>query len=311
MKSVIFTLLAITCLTGTQLLALDVYLHTGAVSNHNLSSLQSEQQESFETVRHKDGKEIKDNWQGISLQKWLNKHDYTDFQSIRLESHDNYMVRVHKADLDSMPGYIALVKDNQLLDSLEVRVIFPQQRDMFWVRGIVSIYLEDFKPVPPPRQIYIWDAEKAALTYHQELPIFKALSGYSFNNVMETIFHQEAGSVIVVSRDGLKTRLEYPKHLKDAVLATDLEGTINLKSPIVPAGMWLKDVVYMQCGPYALIKQDYLYRLHTLYSLLNWSGINPSEQIIRAKVSKQVHKLEAYSLPDFVPFNQGDWIELP
>jgi hypothetical protein len=311
MKWINFTLWAILCFTSINLNALDVYDVKGGITKYPLSSLQTEKLVNFETNRHKDGKDIKETWQGIPLQKWLSQHQYTDFQSIRLESTDNYMVRIHKAELDSMPGYLALKKDNKLLDSLEIRVIFPKQRDMFWVRGIQSIFLEDFKPIPHPNQIFIWDTEMASLTFYKELPIFKALSGYEFNEIMRTVFHQDTGSVVIVSRDGLKSRLEYPKHLQDAVLEKMEDGTINLKSPTIPAGMWLKDVIYLQCGPYAVIKHDYLYRLHSLYKLLDWKEITPSEQIIKANVTKQTQRIDTLTLPDAIPFKAGEWIELP
>ncbi len=290
---------------------LEVFNYNGDADYYKLSSLRTEKQVIFTTERFKHDKQLNERWQGINLQDWLRKNEYDGFQSIRFESEDNYMVRIHKAELDSMPGYIVLAKDGKMLDSTEVRVIFPKQRDMFWVRGLSRIYLEDFKAAPPPRQIFVWEAEQAQLQLTNSLEPFEQIKGYFFDQVMSKLMHTDTGSVILVSRDGLKTRLEYPKHLKGSVFELTKDNNLNLISPIIPPGMWLKDVVYLQAGPYALIRQDFLYRLPYLYELLQWSKPDRIDEIVRAVTARKTVSLESLSAPDAEPFIPGDWIELP
>jgi hypothetical protein len=277
----------------------------------SLPQLRNQTLETFTTNRFKNSEPLVETWSGISLQNWLASLNFNDYQSIRFESADNYMVRIHRAELDSMPGYIALIKENALLDSSEVRLIFPTQRDMYWVRGLARIYLEDFKPAPPPRQFYLWENETAKLTLLDEPKPFTKISGYRFDEIMEKVFHTDAGSVIIVSRDGLKARLDYPKHLQGSVLAKTSDGTLNLKSPVIPAGMWLKDIVYLQCGPIATIRSDYLYRFPALRELLSWSAENITNRIIRVSSSRQQLSLESLSDPDEPPLTQDEWLELP
>jgi hypothetical protein len=109
----------------------------------------------------------------------------------------------------------------------------------------------------------------------------------------------------------LKSRLEYPRHLKGAVLETAKDEAINLKSPSIPAGMWLKDVVFMQCGPYALIRQDFIYQLPSLGKSLGWPEMLPTAKIIRATTHKASIPLEYLYLPDSLPLTSDEWIELP
>lgn len=306
----IYSLFIVLLLSSSFVYALEVYRINSAPDYYSIEQLRQLTMEDFQTKRHKDERDLIENWQGINLQKWLISQDYTDFQSLRFESEDNYMIRIHKAELDSMQGYIALKKDNNFIDSTEVRIIFPGQRDMYWIRNIDKIYLEDFKPVPAPNQIYIWDSVSSKLIYRNDLTPFVNISGYYIDDIMKGIFHSDEGSVILVSRDGLKSRLEYPKHLKGAVLEVTKDGALNLKSPAIPAGMWLKDIVYLQCGPYAVIRYDFLYHLNTLYKTLDWKSLAFDGKIIKANVQKEILPLENLYSPDAKPFEANEWIEL-
>jgi len=181
---------------------------------------------------------------------------------------------------------------------------------MYWVRGIRYIYLEDFNPIPPPRQIFVWDAITQKLSLRTDIEPFSDIPGYDFDEIMEKVFYTDSGSVILVSRDGLKTRLEYPKHLKDSVLEVTDDNTLKLRSLIIPPGMWLKDIVYLQCGPYAAIRYDFLYRLHSLYQSLQWNDLKPTDNLIKVSAQKQSVPLESLYQPDSIPFTPDEWLEL-
>lgn len=304
-------LLMISCLPLCSLLGLEVFTLNSAVDVFGLEQLRKLRQESFSTRRFKHESDLIENWKGIPLQAWLTQQGYDDFQSIRFESEDNYMVRIHRAELDSMPGYIALRKDGKLLEESEIRLIFPAQRDMFWVRGLTKIFLEDFQPAPPPQRIYLWEKESGRLTLAAELEPFIRTSGYLVDEVMRKIFYQDSGSVILVSRDGIKMRLEYPNHLDGSVLELTAAGNLNLKSPVIPAGMWLKDIVYLQCGPYALIRYDCLYRLPWLAELLDWFDEPTLANVYKVQSTRQIVPLESLYAPGTNEIGSGEWIELP
>jgi len=308
-KTVFVGLIIILSLSYCTLYAIEVYSIDGTMHKFNIEQLRKSSLVKFTTERHKDGLDLQENWQGLDLQKWLQENRIYDFQSIRFESADNYMVRIHKAEMDSMRGYIALYKDDKVLENKEVRVIFPKHRDMYWVRGVEKIYLEDFKKLPPPDRIFIWDVIASQLSINTE-NFSKGYPGYVFDDVMQKIFRSDTGSVVLVSRDGLKTRLEYPKHLLGSFMEKDNEGSVNLKSSILPSGMLLKDIVYIQCGPYATIKYDYLYQLPTLYKILEWDNLKSPNIVIKASVAKSEVPLESLFQPDSKPFEVNEWIEL-
>lgn len=291
--------------------SLEVYSGKDKVVTYELEKLRNSELESFETKREKDGITTSEKWQGINLKKWLQENKYIGFKGIRFESTDNYMVRFKKSELDSMPGFIALRRGDKWLNVKEVRIIIPTLRDMYWVRGLERIYLEDFSPLSPPKQIFIWDAvtSKLALKTNQE-PLTN-VSGYLFDDILKDIFHAQEGTVILVARDGLKSSLDFPQHLKGALVKVTEDGTLNLKSAIIPSGMWLKDLVYMQCGSIALIKYDFLYLLPTLYKTLEWTELTPSDKVNKVTGKKTEVLLESLYQPGAIPFTTDEWIELP
>lgn len=303
-------LLGITIISCCVLNGIEVTNKSGVSSIISFQKLNSHPLESFQSKRHKDGKDIIDNWKGIPLQQWLIEEKLNDFQSIRFESDDNYMVRIHKAEMDTMPGYIALWQNNTPIDSTEIRVIFPKQRDMFWVRGIVRIILEDYRPIPKPRQLFIAENALSKIPLVNNPKPFVDIKGYSFDTIMEDIFCDTEESVVLITRDGLRLRLEYPKHLKGAVIELTKDGKYNLKSPNIPGGMWLKDITYIQSGPYAIIRRGYLTELASLYKLLEWKA--PANLQINIKINAVIKDIALYQIEELskYDFRNDEWLEL-
>ncbi len=309
-KLSVLILLAILISCITTISGIEIISKTGVASYITYNQLKAHPLESFQTKRHKDGKDIIDNWQGIPLQKWLEQENINDFQSIRFESDDRYMVRIHKAEMDTMPGYIALVHEKVPIDSTEIRVIFPKQRDMFWVRGIARIVLEDYRPVPKPRQLFIAENALAKLSLLKDPKPFVDIKGYSFDTIMSDIFCDDEESVVLVSRDGLRLRLEYPKHLQGAVIEYTKDGKYNMKSPNIPGGMWLKDITYIQCGPVSMIRKDYLNELASLYKLLEWKA--PDNLQINIKINAVIKEITLTQVEELSRYNfqNDEWLEL-
>ncbi|MFO7660147.1 MAG: hypothetical protein R6V77_04475 [Candidatus Cloacimonadaceae bacterium] len=291
--------------------ALEVYSTSGEMTSYTLELMREAELDSFDTSRERNGELVKEAWQGINLQKWLLKQGFTQFNGIRFESPDNYMVRISKAEFDSMPGYIALKRGDEWLDAKGVRVIFPAQREMYWIRGLHRIYLEDFSVQSPPERIFVWESIKAKLDSVSVIEPWGSFSGYAINELMSEIFQAQSGSVIMVARDNLTANLDYPQHLKDALLEVTQDGNLNLVSKLIPAGMWLKDIVYLQCGSVAVIRHDFLYQLPSLFTTLGWSELTFTGNIIRVSDTRKEVALETLYLPDAKPQGPEEWLELP
>lgn len=291
--------------------ALEVYSVSGEMISYDLEKLRKAELESFETSREKDGKLISESWQGINLQKWLSEINFSLFQSIRFESPDNYMVRFSKAEFDSVPGYIALKREGRWLDSKGIRLIFPGRRSMYWIWGLHRIYLEDFSPLAPPERIFIWESVQSKLDSVSIQESRGSFSGFPFDQLMSDVFKVQGGTVTLLTRDNLKSNLDYQQHLKGALLKVTQNGNLNLAGKLIPAGMWLKDIVYLQSGQVALIRYDYLYQLPALYTALGWDELTFTGRIIRVSETRTEISLETLYLPESEPLSLEEWLELP
>jgi hypothetical protein len=285
------------------LCGIEVITKDGDVTVFYLQELSREKQVEYRTPRHKNGADTIDYWKGVALIPWLSKHKFNNWQSLRFESGDNYVVRFHRAELDTMPGYITLEQNGAKLDSTEVRIIFPQQRERFWIRDVARIYLEDFEVAPRPRQISIGSNFNVPLITNPEP--FRGISAYRMADLMTSVFFADVGSVILVSKDGSRLRLEYPKHLEGSILERDSNGLLNFKSPTIPTGMWLRDVVYIQCGPYAILCGNDT-RIDEIAKILEWKS---SPQYRLLEPSAKVYSMEEIQRLRLITSQRDLWIE--
>lgn len=297
--------------SSAAMFSLEVYNPGGEMVSYDWDALRQHQLEDFETHRERNEVIVTDSWQGINLQKWLQENKHTAFKSLRFESTDNYMVRISRAEYDSLRGYIALKRDGKWLESRDIRVIFPDLREMYWIRKVDKILLEEYKPAPSPQQIYVWDAVKLKLELKTKTIYQQEVSGYLFEDVLKDFLQAVEGPIVLYARDGLKNNLDYPQHLKDALLEVGEDGSLNLRSPVLPAGMWLRDIVYLQCGSVAVIRYDFIYMLPALYNALGWSDKTPADTVFRVSDQREEVLLEKLYLPDAQPFTTDEWLELP
>ncbi|MBP7205939.1 MAG: hypothetical protein KBA54_05415 [Candidatus Cloacimonetes bacterium] len=254
-----FTLLGAITVTDTK----------GFTQSHDYSDLASLPREEFTTVREKEGETRIDTWQGIRFDLWLKANLDKPFKVIRLESADRYMVSFSQAEFDTLASWLVFAQNGKTLPEDQLRVIFPSLRDMKWVRGLDRVVLEDFDPLGMPSRFEFMDArlESAALVVNPEP--FINLRGYFFADLLPLSSRQDSLPAILYSADGMKLALEYPRHLEGAILELTDEG-FNLKSPVIPGGMWLKNIVYIQLGDFALIHPGNLEALIALNRVLDW-----------------------------------------
>ncbi len=223
------------------------------------------------TTRHRDGRTQSETWQGMRLDNWLKDNGFTRWQNIRLESEDNYVVNIHRAEFDILECWMVFWQGDVELDSLNYRVIFPALRDLYWVRAVHKIVLEDFDPMLMPQRIMFWAKEALKLTIHSDPEPFIKTSAYLMDEIMQDIFRLAQADIILVSRDGLRLRMEYPRHLGGAILEIGESGSLNLKSARIPGGLWIRDIVYLQADNLALIMPDGIKQLVEISQLLRWN----------------------------------------
>ena len=234
--------------------------------------------ETFTTTRVKAGEVQEDVWTGFRFNQWFNDNTQIPYKIIRFESADNYMVSFSKAEFDSLDCWLVFTQNGEPLPENGIRLIFPQLRDMKWIRGLNRVVLEDFSPLKLPARFEFLDKRLKQETLIENPLPFTDTKGYYFADLLPLSARADTHSVILYSSDGIKCSLEYPRHLDGAIIELTDYG-FNLKSPRIPDGMWLKDVIYLQIDDWALIKSENLDALITLNRIMDWK-LSPDVQFI-------------------------------
>ena len=265
MRCILILLLA--CCSGLQ--AITVTSAAGVSATFTYADLAAIPRQEFTTVREKEGVTRTDTWQGFRFDRWLKSNADQDWQLIRFESADRYMVNLTKAEFDTLDCWLVFVQDGVLLPEDGLRVIFPALRDQKWVRGLERVVLEDFSPLKLPARFEFLEQRLLAETLVQDPAPFVNIRGYYFEDLLPLSSRSESCRVVLYSADGMKLALEYPLHLKGAILEATDDG-LNLKSPQIPGGMWLKDIIYVQIEDFALIHTGNLDALIALNRIMDW-----------------------------------------
>lgn len=248
----------------------------------------------FTTVREKDGETRRDTWQGIRFDHWLKTRVSEPFSVIRFESADRYMVNLSRAEWDTLACWLVFSSDGKDFPEQSMRIIFPALRDMKWVRDVSRVVLEDFDPLKLPVRFEFLEERLKEETLLQDPAPFVDTKGYYFKDLLPLSARNDTCTVVLYSQDGMKLALEYPLHLEGAILEVSDDG-FNLKSPRIPGGMWLKNIIYIQMNDFALIDIQNVDALISLNRVLDWK-LSPGVQFVVQQDGKQL----AYPLAEIL-----------
>jgi len=250
--------------------SLEIIDTKGISHYYDNAELYKKEMQEIKTTREKDGTVRLNTWQGFRFDIWLKQQKLGDFATIRLESSDRYQVTLEKAEFDSLESYIVTGQDGVPFEENMLRLIFPALREMQWIKGLERVVLENFQPLIRPRRFYLMQETLKKYPLQQDPKPFVKTQGWFLSEILMDLSEAEEKQVILYSRDGLKQHLTYPLHLEGAILEKTAEGHYNLKSPQIPGGMWMKDVIYLQCDNYALISDDAINQFIPLAKTLHW-----------------------------------------
>lgn len=257
------------------------------------------------TRRNKDGEEKEDNWVGVRLTDVLNEHKITDYDKLRFTSSDNYLVRVLREDISNNECILALFRNGKELSDEHIRLVDPTLRDMFWIQDIITIKTESISEVPFPHTIYFADPIIQKTQISDQLDPFIKVKGYKFSEIMKQIFPFLKDEVLIVGKDGVKHSLNYSKYLQNAVLVIN-DNSLDIKSPDMPAGMWIKDLAYVQIFDVAVIFLHQFKSLNDVKDLLGW--VNFPDQVILHKDDK-MQKISSRENFKTEHWSNAKWLE--
>ncbi|MDY0152082.1 MAG: hypothetical protein RBS43_07415 [Candidatus Cloacimonas sp.] len=278
--------------------ALEIVNAKGIHTEFDNAVLHKHPTQELKTHREKDGVIRLNNWLGFRFDIWLKEQNLGEFGTIRFESADRYLASFSREEFFNMESWLVTAQDEVPFENNALRFIVPSMREMYWIRDLNRIVLENFNPLPCPTRFYLMKPYLNKLTLQKEPKPFMNIEGWYFKDILSGLNPKDVPQVILYSRDGLKQSLEYPMHLEGAVLENTKENTYNLKSPQIPGGMWIKDIIYLQCDNEALIDQAKISDLINLAKLFDWDS-NPdlSFRIVSAKGEEVLGFSDALSEP--------------
>ncbi|MDZ4121354.1 MAG: hypothetical protein U1C33_02970, partial [Candidatus Cloacimonadaceae bacterium] len=240
MKKLLFIFLI---LMAGKLMCIQIIHDKALITQYSYEFFSNIPRENLTTEVEKKGQTVKNEWKGFRFDKWLLDNGYKEFRHIRFESDDRYMVTLTRYEFEQNECWLVFEQNGTWLDEDNFRLVFPGLRQNFWITGLNRVVLENFEPLQMPKTFALYSRELAKLKLKTDPKPFVDLKAYSFDDLMKNLGMSQA-NIVIYSTDGLKLRLEYPKHLSGAVLEPGQDQILNLKSPQIPGGMWLNDICF-------------------------------------------------------------------
>ena len=218
----------------------------------------------------------------------ISRSNIEKYNELKFTSDDNYMVRIKKADILKHDPILAFKRNSRKLSPENIRLVIPDMRDMFWIQGVVCIETLNSIKMQFPHTLYIAENILRKKNLQTELEPFVDVTGYHFSQLIEDVFPLMQEEILVVGKDGVKHLLDYQKYLKNAILITN-EGAFTLQSPDMPAGMWIKDIAYIQQFYKAIFFKSHFKDLSQIVQLLEWEDIPEKIMIITENETQEIN----------------------
>lgn len=263
----------------------------------------------FSTSREKDGVVNTQTWTGIRFDKWLAEQRLGDFARIKFLSKDRYEVSFSKVEWDSLTCWLSYAESGKTFPNQQFRIIFPYLREMHWVRDVQRVVLENEKDIPIPIKLISFERFFKDQVLTKDPKPFKRLQGYSLDLFLGKLSEKPIKDIVLYSADGLIQNLSYPSQLSGAVLELTEDRKHNLKSPQIPGGMWMKDIVYLQCDSAAIIDMRHVSKLIPIAKTLAWE-LSPEVRIalIQGDLREEYALADALSEPMLL--ESAEYLEL-
>lgn len=266
MQKTFFTLLSF--LVINSLISIQI-INNGSLINLEISEMEKYEQIKIQTTRDKDGKIKDDEWIGISIQEILKKTSIDDFDNLKFSSADNYMARLSKEQIEKEFPIIALQRNGKKLNADNIRLIVPNMRDMFWIQGIAKIETEKENQFDCPKYIYTAEIILKEKPLKKNPTPFTRCVGYHFRDLLIKNVPNLSGEILLIAEDGVSHKFDYEQFLSEAVLIKDGEK-YHLKSSQMPAGMWIKNLAFVQIENRGFVFGNCIEDWNSLKEIMKW-----------------------------------------
>ena len=297
MKKLLLT--GIIIMLSIQIFGLEI-IAAGNKIQIELSDLEKMEQITLETHLVKDGQPKDDKWQGIDLVSLLEKNEVTKYDQIKFYSQDNYMVRLNHEQILQHKPIIALNRNGDKLTADKIRLVVPEMRDMFWIRGIATLETESAFELKFSHNIMFAEKYLASKDMHKLEP-FKDAKGFTFAELISESLPMDQ-KYYVIGRDGVAHWFDYQNYLAQAVLIEN-DGKFDMKSVQMPAGMWIDNIAIIVVGAKAIVFQNQFEQISQVMELLQKAEY-PQNITIRSATGSTKISVET-------PFADSKWNNIP
>jgi hypothetical protein len=223
----------------------------------------------IETKREKSGRIITDKWEGVLLRDVLESLQFENCDQLVFTSEDNYKIRLSAEEAGEDSVILATHRNGRENSNQMLRLVVPKMRDMFWIEGIMTIEVTEHQSLYLPDSLVF--AED--LLFHTEIiddpEPFKGVKGVFLKDLLAAAFPMMQEEFLCVGRDGVSHQLDFDQYLANAVLIVQ-NGGFQLRSPDMPAGMWIKDIAFIQFFDRAIIFRKQFARMSEVKEFMGW-----------------------------------------
>jgi len=222
------------------------------------------------TEREKRGEMKTETWSGVSLPELLCRHGIDPKSDLRIISADNYQALLTPEQ--TAGAILAIFNNGSALPPEKIRLVNPDIRDMFWVQNLILIEVRNKPQALACHKLLLLDRTLGNMAVRPELPPFTEVTGWYFRDLAGQLVSEPKGVWFLWGRDGVCQTLDYDTYLRNAVIIRS-NDLLELKSPDMPAGMWLKDLAVIPKDEIVFIHTPRFADLGEVKSLLEWQSL--------------------------------------
>lgn len=113
---------------------------------------------------------------------------------------------------------------------------------MYWASDIKNMIFTVKTQYPKTKIIIPFSSVKNQIALIDNPSPFKNVKGFYFRDMIALLNTDLNLPLKVITRDQLTLELDYQQFLEKAVMIYNTDGTIDIKSPSMPGGMWQKNI---------------------------------------------------------------------
>ncbi|MFI3176304.1 MAG: hypothetical protein R3Y67_02295 [Eubacteriales bacterium] len=207
-------------------------------------------------------------------------YDLNDYESLKIVAGDGYEIIVPPDVLSVRDVIIAYEQDGEAYDEYGAfRTIIPDERAMYWVKGVASLNFEANLASTGMERIVFLDNLSAVMELEDYTYYDTVEQAVSLANLFQEFANVDGvTSVTLIASDGLENDKDIDT-ASNAYLKLTGEDAPLFTGPTLPKGMQIKEITYLKAGDTTFVALSAVEELPDLWSLLSQSGVSGTDYV--------------------------------